>query len=446
MLLSYTNMRISEGKEMSKEKILVFCLDALCTMDIEYMRTLENFGYILENGSYVKHMEPVYPSLTYPCHVSIVTGNYTDKHGILHNEMVTPGKLNSPWYNQRSDVKCKTLLDYAKEHGYSTCSISWPVSGGADYDYNMPMIVPYGYTGPHPDQFLVNNATDNLMDAYYWKYGRFLMGKDRSLDLYTMALAPDIIRDFGQPDLMLVKMCDLDSVRHEYGIDNEHVKEQLRKHDQELHVLMETIRRYGDFENTNFIILGDHGQSDVDHVLHFNVALKDAGFIRVNENNELVDYDAYCHSAALSAWITLKNPNDEAMRKRVHEFLLSVKEEGKLGIGYVFTKEEAKEKFHLEGAPIDFVIEGDKPITFGNRLDCDVFGETEVGDYKTSKASHGGLPWKDETTTFIACGPSIAKCIVVERGNMVDEAPTMAAILGFEMPGIDGKSIKEILK
>ena len=107
---------------MKKNKILVFCLDALCTMDIEYMKTLDNFGYILENGSYVKHMEPVYPSLTYPCHVSIVTGNYVDRHKVLHNEMVTAGKLNSPWYNQRSDVKCKTVLDLAKEHGlYGFC-------------------------------------------------------------------------------------------------------------------------------------------------------------------------------------------------------------------------------------------------------------------------------------------------------------------------------------
>lgn len=430
---------------MNNQKLLVFCLDALCTMDVEFMKTLPAFAEIINRGSYIKHIEPIYPSLTYPCHVSIVTGNYADKHGIIHNEIVTPGKLNSPWYNQRSDIHCKTLLDYGKEHGYSTCSISWPVSGGADYDFNMPMIVPYGYIGPNPGQFFINNATQNLLDAYYWKYGRYLMGKDRSLDLYTMALAPDIIRDFGQPDIMLIKMCDLDSVRHAHGIDNEYVKEQLRKHDSEFAVILESIKRYGDYDNTNFVILGDHWQSDVDHVLHFNVALKNAGFIRVNENNELVDYDAYCHSAALSAWIELKHPEDKVMHDKVYNFLLECKNNEEYGIGYVFTKEEVKEQFHLEG-PFDFVIEGDKPITFGNRLDCDIFGKTEIGDYKTSKASHGGLPFKDETTTFIACGPAIKQGVVVERRSMVDEAPTMAKMLGFEMPDIDGVTIEEILK
>ena len=28
-----------------------------------------------------------------------------------------------------------------------------------------------------------------------------------------MAVAPDLIRDFGQPDVMFVKMCDLDTQR-----------------------------------------------------------------------------------------------------------------------------------------------------------------------------------------------------------------------------------------
>ena len=56
------------------------------------------------------------------------------------------------------------------------------------------------------------------------------------------------------------------------------------------------------------------------------------------------------------------------------------------------------------------------------------------------------LPFKDETTTFIACGPAIKQGVVVERRSMVDEAPTMAKMLGFEMPDIDGVTIEEILK
>ena len=68
-------------------KLLVFCLDALCTSDIEYMKELPHFKMMFEKGSYVKHVEPVYPTLTYPCHCSILTGVTTEVHGVPHNAM-----------------------------------------------------------------------------------------------------------------------------------------------------------------------------------------------------------------------------------------------------------------------------------------------------------------------------------------------------------------------
>jgi len=427
-----------------KNKILVFCLDALCSRDLEEMRQMPHFSQVLNQGAQVTSVLPVYPSLTYPCHVSILTGTYVDKHHLPHNEQVSVFDPNPPWYNQKSDITGKNLLDYAKEHGYTTASLSWPVSGGANYDYNMPMIVPYSYNGYHPEKWLIGNATDNLMEAYFWKYGRFIKGRDRSLDLYTMAIAPDLIRDFGQPDVMLIKMCDLDSARHAYGVSHPLVSEQLRKHDEEFGVILETVKRYGDYDNTNFIILGDHGQSDVDHVLNLNILLRQNGFIKVDEEGKITDYTAYAHSAALSCWVEVKDPEKD--NEKVYEFLKQIKADPKYGIGYLFTKKEVQEQYHLSG-PFEFVLEGDKPISFGNTyLGDDVFADAVVGDYKTAKASHGSLPFKKETTCFAASGPAFKKGAVLQEGNMVDEAPTMAKVLGFTMPDVDGRVWDEILK
>lgn len=431
---------------MKKHKLLVFCLDALCSMDIEIMKTLPNFKFMFEQGSWVTHMHSIYPSVTYPCHCSIITGNYVEKHGVPHNEIVKAGDQNAPWYNMRSDVKSKTLLDYAKENGYSTCSLTWPVSGGADYDLNMPMIVPIGYRGPNPLQFFEKTATQQLLDRYFDQYGHYLIGANRSLDKYTMSLASDIIKDYEQPDVMLVKMCDLDSVRHAYGVMNDHVLEQLRQHDTEFGVLLDQIKKYGDFDNTNFVVLGDHGQTDIDHVLNFNILLKQAGFLTVDQNNNLVDYDAYCHSVGMSAWISMKDPSDEAMKQKVYDFLLSVKDDPKYGLGHVFTKEEVREQYKLTG-PFEFVIEGQSAISFGNTLSGDdEFSNTAIGDYKTAKASHGCLPYKEQNTTFIACGPSVKQGAVMDRATLVDMAPTMAAMLNFTMQDVDGIVMDELLK
>lgn len=431
---------------MNNQKLFVFCLDALCSSDIAYMKTLKNFSTIFENGSYVKHIEPVYPSITYVCHTSIITGKYPMHHGVNQNEKVEKGKLNSPWYSMKNDVHTKTLLDIAKENGKSTCSLSWPVSGGADYDLNMPMIVPINYQGYQPEQFLDHTASHELMENYFWKYGRYLKGPDRSLDLFTMALAPDIIRDYQQPDVMLVKMCDLDSVRHQYGVYHKKTKEQLRKHDEEFGVLLESIKMYGDYENTNFVILGDHGQTDVDLVLNMNVLLAEKGFIQLNDDGSIKDYDALCHSTGLSAWISLKNSDDLVMKKKVYDFLLTMKTDPAINLKYIFTKEEAKEKFSLTG-PFDFVIEGEGAISFNEDItETETMGRKKRGDKKIGEGSHGALPHKKETTTFIASGPAVKQGVVIERRNMVDEASTMAKMLGLEMNDTDGSIIYEVLR
>ena len=430
---------------MTGNKLFVLCLDALTSSDLDQMRQLPNFKWLFEEGSYVKHIEPIYPSFTYPCHCTIITGNTVKHHGVPHNEKLEIENPHSPWYNQRADVKCPTIFDYAKEAGYVTCSLSWPVSGKADIDLNMPMIIPMKYTGDDPGQFLYGNASDELMDRYFWKYSRYLKGKDRSLDLYTMALAPDIIRDYHQPDVMFVKMCDLDSARHVNGVYSEEAEEQLRKHNYEFGVLLDSIRRYGDFEHTNFVVLGDHGQQNITRNLNVNVLLRDAGFIRCDEEGKLVDYDAYCHSVSLSAWIVLKDPSDDKMREKVYTFLRSLRDDPAYNIGYLYTKQEADELFGLVG-PLDFVIEGKEPMNFSSTLQGKDAFEMYLrpGQY-FSVASHGHLPWRDETTTFIAAGPNVAKGVAIERSQMINEAPTMAAMLGLQMKNTDGKVIQELL-
>ena len=428
-------------------KLFVFLLDALCASDVEFIRTLPHMGRVLRDGALIEHVEPIYPSFTYPCHCAIITGNTVKGHGVPHNEKLEVENPHAPWYNQRSDVKCDTIFDYARRAGLKTCSISWPVSGGADIDYNMPMIVPMHYTGYDPLQYLVGNATQELLDRYFWKYGRYIKGQDRSLDLFTMALAPDIIRDYGQPDLMYVKMCDLDTKRHNYGVRGPQMEEQLRKHDEEFAVLEESVRRYGDFENTNFVIMGDHGHQDIKHYLNMNLLLKQRGFIRTDENNELVDYDAYCFSTCMSGWIKLKDPEDKEMARKVYEMLLELRDDPKFPIGVVMTKQEALDRYGLVG-PFDFVIEGteDEPTEFEATLKGEELFKVhmEPGRY-FSVSSHGHMPERNETTTFFACGPSIRRGAVIPREKMVNEAPTMAAMVGLNMDKCEGHVIKEIL-
>ena len=68
------------------------------------------------------------------------------------------------------------------------------------------------------------------------------------------------------------------------------------------------------------------------------------------------------------------------------------------------------------------------------------------GDHKVGAATHGGRPDREEVTTFMAAGPDVKPGVIVERRSMVDEAPTMARMLGFVMEDTDGTAIEEILR
>ena len=46
---------------------------------------------------------------------------------------------------------------------------------------------------------------------------------------------------------------------------------------------------------------------------------------------------------------------------------------------------------------------------------------------------------------FIVRNPFSDRTCILERGKLVDEGPTMAALLGFSLPDCDGKPIAELL-
>jgi predicted AlkP superfamily pyrophosphatase or phosphodiesterase len=428
-------------------KLLVFCIDALCAEDTEKMRLMPHFGPMLKNGSFVRNIMPVWPALTYCCHTSILTGCYVDKHGIYHNEKFSRGgRLKAPWFSSKRDVRTHTLLDLARARGLSTCSLSWPVSGGADYDMNMPMIVPYDYIGWEPEKWLDGSATKNLMERYYYKHGRYIMGPDRSLDLLTMALALDILEDYDQPDVMLIKMCDLDSCRHTFGVHHPNVDDQLRKHDAEFGAVVEALRRKGTLGDTNLVILGDHGMTDVQDVLLLNVLLRRQGFLQTDGDGNIIGFDAVMHSTGLCAYVELRDPSDAAVKERVRAYLETLKEDPSIRLEYVMDAARAKSVFHVEG-PFDFILTSALPIAFGEKTDGDaIWGSQVPGDHIIGAATHGGAPDREALTTFIACGPDVKKGVVVERRSMVDEAPTMAGMLGFDMPEADGTAIKQMLR
>ena len=71
-------------------RTLVVSIDALITADIPVLKQLPNLGRVMEHASWITDIECIYPTLTYPCHATIATGCWPDRHGICNNEKFQP--------------------------------------------------------------------------------------------------------------------------------------------------------------------------------------------------------------------------------------------------------------------------------------------------------------------------------------------------------------------
>jgi len=125
---------------MKNKHLIVISVDALVYEDLEYAKTLPHFGKILENGTLIKKVRTIYPSLTHPVHASIITGCPAGVTGIYSNEVFSVTKDKKPWFNFLDQLKCDTILHAAKRAGLTTAVCRWPVTAGKGdiIDYLIP--------------------------------------------------------------------------------------------------------------------------------------------------------------------------------------------------------------------------------------------------------------------------------------------------------------------
>ena len=70
---------------MQNRKLIIISNDALVREDMEYLKTKPCIKKLIEGGSFVESLKSVYPTITYCCHTSMITGAYPNKTGVYNN-------------------------------------------------------------------------------------------------------------------------------------------------------------------------------------------------------------------------------------------------------------------------------------------------------------------------------------------------------------------------
>lgn len=432
---------------MESKYLIVISFDAVSSDDIDKLEKLDNFKYLMDNGSVIKNVESVYPTLTYPAHATIMTGMYPKNHGIINNTLNKFSDINPDWYWYRKYVKTKTLYDLASEKGLTTAALLWPVAGRSRINYNLAEIFA---PKPWQNQLVMSALAGSLkyqLDLNK-RFGHLRNGLSQpALDNFVHESVKYTI-DKYKPNLLLIHYTDVDTNRHYHGYNSKEANDALLRHDKRLGEIIKALKEANIFEESTIVALGDHSALDGNYMIRLNSLFRENGLLEVNKKGIITSYKAVAKNCDGSSYVYLKDKNDTDTYKKVKELLENLKNSDKSPIDFILNSKEAED----EGADpnCSFMVEGNLNYYFVDETLGKVIEkvkESEVGKVPhRTKATHGYHPKKPNYNTFfMAFGKGIKKGVKIDGGKLINHGPTLAKILGVDLGKTDGEAEERIL-
>ena len=437
---------------MAQRKLVVISNDALVREDMDYLLTKPLFQELVKKGTWVETLKTIYPTVTYPCHTSMITGCYPNKTHLYNNEVDEWG--NSAWVWERKYNHAKTIMDAAKEKGLTTANVFWPVLGNdPSIDFNIPE-----YWSQTPDEPLTValkrlGTSDKVIKEIVEPNLYYIDGHQRQhpyADEFVFACARDMILKY-QPDVLFVHPAGIDGLRHGTGLFNDQVTEQIDYTYYWVEKIVRALKETGNWENTDFILTSDHGQMNITRWCHPNILLANAGLIKFDKKligtREFETYEARAYIKALggSAQVFITDKNDKEAYDLTYKVLSDAVKSKLYGFERIYTAEECDKEEHLNG-DFDFVLESEPYTAFGQEPYGEYYTSYDLSDYRTGRATHGYLPDKGPQPSMLMIGPDFNEGVKIARRNTIDMAATIAKIFDLNMPDIDGEPIEEAIR
>ena len=394
-------------------------------------RAPETILEMARSGVHAEGVIGVLPTVTYPSHATLVTGAYPAKHGVLNNERARDG---APWHFDRADIRVPTLWDAARRKGLKTAIVTWPSSYGAEVDYLIPEDL------SHRDDVVARvkaGSSAGLFESLESK-GKpvaLLPFGDREagvpLDAMTAAFSQEIVRRF-KPNLLLLHFLDLDHREHFDGIASPGACASLQRIDRLIAGIRAAYQDAGILDKATFFVVSDHGFSLLHTVINVRELLKQSGWDAAVGSS--LEDSAQLQFAGGSVAVYLKNPSD-AVRARIAKEMRPRIESRFRGTVRWLSEEEAVKLGGFPGAA--FALCAAPGYSLGGSASLPLMAAS-----RTYRGTHGHCP--DEAAmlaSFVASGAGIRPLGTIPVIRMVDIAPTIAALLGVELPEADGNPI-----
>lgn len=200
----------------------------------QFKAATPNIRRLISNGTEAElGLIPVFPTLTFPNHYSIVTGLYPSYHGIINNHFVDP-KTGDKFTMSSHEPKWwlgEPLWETVAKHGKKAATYFWPGSEVVHDHWDCPVGYCMHYNGSVPFEERV----------------------DTVLGYFDVDNVDDV------PVFMTLYFEDPDHQGHQVGPDDPEITEAVVRVDEMIGRLIEGLEKRGVFEDVNIIMVGDHG-------------------------------------------------------------------------------------------------------------------------------------------------------------------------------------------
>ncbi|KAL4284553.1 hypothetical protein GQ457_16G000070 [Hibiscus cannabinus] len=232
ILFSFSATVSSPLKKLKKPVVILISSDGFRFGHQFKTPTPNIHGLIIDGTEAELGLIPVFPTLTFPNHYSIVTGLYPAYHGIISNGFVDP-KTGEAFAMSGLEPKWwlgEPLWETVANHGLKAATYFWPGSQVKKGSWDCPKMFCMLYNGSVPFE----DRVDTVLSYF---------------DLPSSEVPVFMVLYFEIPDHQ----------GHLFGPDGPEITEAVARIDSSIGRLIFGLEKRGVFEDVTMILVGDHG-------------------------------------------------------------------------------------------------------------------------------------------------------------------------------------------
>jgi predicted AlkP superfamily pyrophosphatase or phosphodiesterase len=401
--------RINRAEHRDKPYVLLISLDGF-KADYLDLFGLPNLQRIAARGARARWMQPVFPSLTFPNHYSLVTGLEPARHGIVSNRFYDPGRKQQYVYTESASVTDgswyggEPIWVTAERQGMLTACYFWP---GSEAQIN----------GVRP--------------TIYTKYSSEV-SNDTRVDtvLQWLRLPPE-----RRPHLMTLYFSELDSAQHAGPLDAPAVERAVMSLDRTIGRLVDGIDALPHGKLVYLLLTSDHGMVETTQRQSIQLA-------SLLQPADLQDVEASFAGPVANLHIRGDVDRVRQIRDRIAS---------RLPRGDVYLRDELPERFHHRSNPrsgnVIIVMDEGWTISVPRATATEAPRATaeKTAALRPPRPERWGAHGWDPTipsmrALFLAIGPTVRAGVTVGPVRNIDVYPLMTEWLGLQPAAdVDGR-------